>query len=234
MDRSIYKNKYISILGDSISTLDGYTEPIGMEFYSGDKKYEADVFSPDDTWWGMLIGRMGARLVVNNSISGSTVIKHPAYMIPSYASSDERTSALHRDEITPDVIIVYMGINDWGYGVPLSQYKSDTRENLSFFSTAYSAMLRKLNKNYPNTEIWCLTLPISRCSKNPDFTFPYTCGGKHIDEYCEVIRASAAECGCRVLDIASSPAYDSIDTVHPNKEGMKNIADAILFALAEL
>ena len=54
-----YKNKLFSILGDSISTLDGYTEPDGAAFYTGMEKFRADVFTPDDTWWGQVIQYLG-------------------------------------------------------------------------------------------------------------------------------------------------------------------------------
>ena len=53
MDRSIYKNKYISILGDSISTLEGYTEP-KMQYMK--KAFENLLSSPPkNTYEAMLL-----------------------------------------------------------------------------------------------------------------------------------------------------------------------------------
>ena len=53
-----YKDKYFSVLGDSISTLDGYTKPEFSSFYDSEKKIEAKVYIPRDTWWGQVeIGR---------------------------------------------------------------------------------------------------------------------------------------------------------------------------------
>ena len=53
-NQNIYQNKLFSILGDSISTLGGYSEPEDAAFYVSMKKFEADVFLPEDTWWGQV------------------------------------------------------------------------------------------------------------------------------------------------------------------------------------
>ena len=92
-----FQNKYFSILSDSISTLGGYTEPEDAAFYDGTVKFDANVFVPEDTWWGQVISYLGGQLLVNNSFSGSTVTRHPKCMIESYGCSDERTSSLSRD-----------------------------------------------------------------------------------------------------------------------------------------
>ena len=62
-----------SILGDSISTFSGYSEPAGAEFYDAEKKVLSRVTSQKDTWWGRTIEALGGTLLVNNSFSGSTV-----------------------------------------------------------------------------------------------------------------------------------------------------------------
>ena len=50
-----YRDKYISILGDSISTLEGYNKSPFAEFYNGGHKLLYNVHGISDTWWGMLI-----------------------------------------------------------------------------------------------------------------------------------------------------------------------------------
>lgn len=47
-----YKNKYFSILGDSISTFEHYSEPDYAAYYDVSHKLEADVLTMYDTWWG--------------------------------------------------------------------------------------------------------------------------------------------------------------------------------------
>jgi hypothetical protein len=108
-----YKDKKVSIIGDSISTLPGYI-PEGYAVYYDVENKNTDVHTPQDTWWGMLLAKLGATLLEDNAYSGSMVSRYPLQntLFPS-ASSDERTSALHRGDEKPDVIIIYIGINDW-------------------------------------------------------------------------------------------------------------------------
>jgi len=227
-----YREKYFSVLGDSISTLDGYSQPSDMAFYAGMEKFKADVFSPEDTWWGRVIDALGARLLINNSISGSTVCKHPAYDYPSYSSSDERTSALSLGGVSPDVIMVFMGTNDWGCGMRPVPSKEGEGESLSVFSVAYGKMLDKLSKNYPSAQIWCFTVPVGKCTAREGFSFPYRYRGIHLDEYCEVIRTVAAAHSCRIIDLnRTAPPHDTIDGFHPNNDGMKTLAEAVLASI---
>ena len=230
----IYKSKkpkYFSILGDSISTLEGYSEPKNAEYYLEAYMGFTGVITPKDTWWGRVIDRLSGELLVNNSISGSTASFHPEYQVPSYGCSDERTSSLGRGELSPDVIMVFLGINDWGMGLRVRKDErggNDT-ENLCVFSDAYKSMLRKLKGNYPQAEIWCLTLPISRCSAKENFEFPYYYAGRHISEYCEAIRKAAKEYDCQIIDLyQEAEPHDTVDGFHPTASGMKTIADVVL------
>ena len=225
----MYKDKYFSILGDSISTFEGYTEPKDAVYYDKAKKIETGVLTLTDTWWGMVIESLGGKLLVNNSWSGSTVCSHSAYEVPSYACSAERTSSLYKDGITPSVIIVYMGTNDWGMGLRVTD---DKETSTTVFSVAYREMLDRLKNNYPTAEIWCLTLPISKCVSRGNFAFPYYCSGRHILEYCEAICKIAKEKECRIIDLYSyGELHDTIDFFHPNRRGMKALANAVLDAL---
>ena len=230
----LYANKYFSILGDSISTLEGYSEPRNAAFYDTEKKLASGVFAPSYTWWGKVIDRLGGTLLVNNSFSGSTVCWRPAFEIASYACSDKRTSALGRDGISPDVIMVYMGTNDWGSGFRIApnEHIRTTAEDRSWFLGAYKVMLEKLRRNYPHAEIWCFTLSVSCCSAEPAFAFPYYYGGIHMEEYCNAIRTAAKEYGCRVIDLyQNAHPYDTIDKFHANASGMETLANSVLESL---
>lgn len=227
-----YKNKYISILGDSISTFEGISEPKDAAYYNTKRKLISNVLTLSDTWWGQVVERLGAKLLVNNSISGSTVTWHPSYEIQSYGCSDERTNALSKDGILPDAIIVYLGTNDWGAGVQIHQKNNKDKDELLFFSNAYRHMLEKIRVNYPKSEIWCVTLAVSCFSKIKDFDFPFYSGGRHISEYCNIIRDCATKHNCRIIDLFNTAEpYDTIDGFHPNSAGMKTIADAVLKSL---
>ncbi len=224
-----YKNKHFSVLGDSISTLEGYSIPEEAAYYEGMRRFESGVFSPADTWWGRVIGELNGKLLVNDSFSGSTVTYDKRYEIPSYASSDERTSHLHRNGVMPDVVMILMGVNDWGYGRRTAPEDPADAEDLTVFSVAYRARLGKLRAAYPKAELWCLTLPVPVWKHGE---FPYTFGGRHIEEYCAVIRAAAAEYDCRTVDLyRTAPPFETVDDFHPNAKGMETVARAVLASL---
>lgn len=222
-----YKDRYFSILGDSISTLDGYNPPECGVFYDREHKYLADIYGPEDTWWGMVIAALGGRLLVNNAWSGSMVCRHPSCLIQSYGCSDDRTGGLKIGTQAPDVVMVFLGLNDFGCGMQVSG-----GEGLQVFAVAYETMLRKLQNHYPKAEIWCLTLPCSSWSKQPDFAPPAMRGGWHISQYCQTIGTCAEKLGCQLVDIYDPKVpYDTIDGYHPTREGMETIAQAVLKAL---
>lgn len=226
-----YFGKQFSILGDSISTLYGYNPKGYNVFYSGDNCERSGVREMADTWWEQVISFFGGELLVNNSWSGSRVTKLPGRngLFPS-ACSDERTFSLHIDSVTPDVIIVYLGTNDWAFGANAG---NDTRilgeDDNELFDLAYNNMLKKLKTNYPHSEIWCCTLSETFMSKNPDFTFPHKYSGTHIEEYNEIIRKISFRNKCKLIDLyRCRMPYDSIDGTHPTSKGMSTIATVVI------
>lgn len=209
-----YKNKYFSILGDSISTLFGY---IPIDFpchYTYSNADISGIKECKDTWWGQVIGALEGKLLVNGSWSGSLVAKYPCCWIDSYGCSDERTGSLNKDKILPDVIMVYMGTNDAGWRIPLEGEAGD----ISCFRGAYSTMLKNLKKNYPEAEIWCLTL----CQRLGN-------DGSYMKGYCDIISDCAKEYNCKLIDLYNQPnRYKTFDGLHPDADGMKTIAEAVL------
>lgn len=223
-----YKDKYFSILGDSISTLEGVSEPCDAVFYAGAKKFETNVFEISDTWWGQVVEHLGGKILVNNSYSGSMVIKHRLCEIESYGCSDLRTGSLSIGDITPDVVMVFLGINDFGCAAkPFPG--SGEESNISVFSVAYSKMLEKIKVNYPDAEIWCLTLPVSKCERNPRFFFPYRMSGYHIEEYNKGIKIAVQNHGCKLIDLyLEDKPHDTLEGFHPTGEGMKTLSKNII------
>lgn len=227
MEISKHQNKYFSILGDSISTLAGYNPPENEVFYDWANKRLAQIYAPEDTWWGKVIDACGGRLLVNNSWSGSLVCKHPDCEIESYGCSDSRTGGLGIGAQTPDVVMIFMGLNDFGWAMRPAPAAGE--DGLSVFSVAYHTMLEKIKTNYPKAEIWCLTLPVGVRSDYPEDRPPLIRGGWHLKEYCHIIASCAAEHGCRVLDLyGPDRPYSSMDGYHPTASGMQTIADCVL------
>ncbi len=224
-----YQGKYFSVLGDSVSTLVGYNPSECEVFYGWSRMCQAGIQSSSDTWWGQVIEVLGGRLLVNHSWAGSLVCKHPLCEIQSYGCSDARTSALGGDGQVPDVIMVLLGINDWGHGMCV--FPEEGASDLAVFSVAYEAMLNKLRQNYPEAEIWCITLP--RCETG-ERAFPHRRADRHFDRYCEAICTCGEKAGCRVLDISrTGELYELFDDYHPSAKGMKTISAAVLRALEE-
>ncbi len=138
-----YKNKYFSLLGDSISTYEGYLPQDYPSYYSHRDSYVTNIYGSRDTWWGQVIQHFKARLLVNNSFSGSYVCRAKNCETQSYGCSDLRTSCLSQSGIMPDVIIVFLGTNDRGAGFALT---SEDKSDLSVIENAYAAMLDKIKK----------------------------------------------------------------------------------------
>lgn len=161
-------NRKFSIIGDSISTLCNYNPEGYSVYYTGPIQDQSYVLSAEDTWWGKVIDAHAGSLLVNNSWSGSRVTAMPGRsgLFPS-GCSDERTSGLHIGNTFPDVIIVFLGFNDWSNGVPIDSDETRLLAPVHFdaFEEAYEAMVRKLTTRYPNAEIWCCTLPRTYISK---------------------------------------------------------------------
>lgn len=227
-----YFGKHFSVLGDSISTLDGYNPHGYNVFYSGENCNRSGVRHVKDTWWGKVIEYFGGNLLVNNSWSGSRVTKLllSNSLFPS-GCSDERTSGLHINDVLPDIIIIYLGTNDWAQGALCNCEGVNLVGNGKYqsFDFAYSAMISKIKSNYPKAEIWCCTLNTTYMYSNPSFKFPLEYTGKHIEIYNSIIRKTANTQSCKLIDIYSySVPYDSIDGSHPNAVGMNTLANMII------
>lgn len=235
-DKNKYYGKQFSILGDSISTLDGYNPQGYKVFYYGDNCKKSNIEEYKDTWWGEVLEFFGGELLVNNSWSGSRVTKLPNQeeLFPS-GCSNERTSMLHINSIKPDVIIVNLGTNDWAFGAKTGKETHNFLDVMSeYFEIAYEVMLNKIKLNYPKSEVWCCTLSETFISNKPEFVFPNNYGGIYIEEYNETIRRVAKHQDCKLIDLYNMKMpYDSIDGIHPNKKGMQNIAAAVCYAMSD-
>ena len=228
--------KRISIIGDSISTFEGYN-PQGFNlFYNEEKKHQSCVENVSDTWWQMLIDFLGAELLVNNSWSGSRVTKLPGRneLFPS-GCSDERTNGLHLGIKKPDVILIYIGTNDWAYGALTGGETRIIEGDINeLFYQAYHGMIDKVKKNYPQAEIFCFTLSSTFMSSNPKFSFPHKHGGTHIEVYNNIIKQVASSSGCRLVDLYSYRIpYDALDGSHPNRQGMLTLAIETIRSMAD-
>lgn len=226
-----YYGKQFSILGDSVSTLEGFNPRGYNVFYQGDICQRAGVSEMKDTWWGKVIDFLGGELLVNNAWSGSLVSRNSGQKeaFPS-GCSQRRTGQLHIGGINPDVILVYMGINDWINGIPVRKPGGDD----TIFAVAYSKMLADLKNQYPDTQIWCCTLNETYKASDPGFAFPVAPGGTDIRMYNRTIGECARKYGCHILDLHSHGIpCDSIDGTHPTVQGMDTLAVAVIRSMTD-
>ena len=223
---------YFSILGDSISTCIAYNPPGYAVYYDAEMLRSNRLSGAQDTWWGKVLLTLRGKLCVNGSYSGSKVA---GTAFPAVCS-DARLLRLRSDERIPDVILIYAGFNDFGSGVRVQKAPSPHEEpDLSVFSDAYDAMLKKLKSLYPETRIVCGTLMRTQIQGNPFWDFPESGLGFSMEEYNRAIREAVRANGCLLADLgALGIRYETMDGSHPNAKGHQTLAEAWLRCLADL
>ncbi len=223
--------RLVSILGDSISTYEGYN-PTGYAVYY-DKEMQSrngltDVY---DTWWAKVNQALHAYLCVNNSFSGSRVTgeSFPA------AISPERVNNLRTAQYDPDIILIYIGFNDFGNGIKTTKKSLFKRFNPLLFEDAYNKMLTDIKGTYPAAKVVCGTLMRTRIAGDDNWAFPEICKGTNFEDYNAVIRKASKENHCCLADLSAlGVRYETVDGSHPTKAGHQEIANAWLSFLLQM
>ena len=217
--------KLVSVLGDSISTYEGYNPP-GYAVYCDEKMQKLNQLNTVyDTWWAKVNQALHAFLCVNNSYSGSKVT---GTGFPSGACV-ERLRCLKTAEHSPDLILIFLGFNDFGTGITARAKKhlffSD--RDAQCFETAYGSMIKTIRSYYPHTQIICGTLLRTRIKDRDDWVFPECFAGTALEEYNDAIRDAVKKQDCLLADIALSDVrYETLDGSHPTALGHQEIARA--------
>lgn len=202
----------VSILGDSISTFDGYCPSGNTTYYNGT---QGEIQTAHKTWWGRVLDRTGHKLCVNNSWSGSEIVN------TTNTGALHRSSLLHTETETPDIVLIYMGSNDWKNG--------RTPDN---FRSSYDAVIKNIQSKYPEARIYPMTLPYFVRNRGDDVT---------IEDFNEIIRDVARKNHTDVIETAycgfhphSGQKYcldyneSSGQFLHPNVYGMNVIAKTVI------
>ena len=204
------EQKRWSILGDSVSTFQGFTPPGGV-YYAPSSGPVTGVNTVEDTWWMRVIRAKDGTLLANNSWSGSTVAESGNLG----AASLSRIRKLSADGVSPDVVLVFTGLNDISRYVPLETFRAD-----------YETMLRRIMGLCPDAEVWCGTL-VAGYIERPLFP-KLSHFGKRLEEYNNAIREATKSAGGCLADLAAlegpEDAYESMDGLHPSGAGMKQVA----------
>ena len=204
------QRKYISILGDDRSTFEGVTPKIGS-FYSPSYVSYSGFDSPEGTWWMQLTKLLGGEFLANNAYAGS----HVSYAGHYSACLPRRIRSLATEDASPDIILVYAGINDVAHSIDLDKFQRDYRE-----------MLDSLKKFHPDAQIWVGTIVVGK-ECEPYYLDPVPL--KKRGEYNAIIHQCVEEAGDRVhlVDLSSiDGVYETVNGTHPNKKGMTTFAQA--------
>ena len=231
--------KYLSIIGDSISTYSGYSPSGYAEYYP-----KGDLNSVNKTWWMQVCKATGLKLLKNASWSGSSVADKDDSPENSaeIAYSDARINDLADGDITPDIIIILIGTNDYNRGYPIGNLSitddiPDGSVSIHDIKPAYACMLNKVINTYPYAHIYCCTL-ISRY-KGSDKIYPILSNGISLAQINNAIMEVSNWLGANIirldnlfpLQVLDTFMYDG--TLHPNAEGAKIIAQRITKTIME-
>ena len=243
-------SKGFSIFGDSISTLKGYNPQGWRGFYETEAQVEG-VTTYEATWWGQVIEACGGHLVSNPSFSGAVV---EGFGFPAGCSDERVAGIIGEDGETPDVVIFFMGINDYGWGGGRNQVMGRSLsasakpedlegpkevegvvgpEAVEKFEAAYAQTIKKMQAVAPKAEVWCVNLMPGTVPGANWPNFAYSIRGVEFDAYNAAIARAAQSCGARLLDLRGfGICYDAIDGVHPTAKGMRQLSAMMLARLS--
>ncbi|EEK75207.1 Carboxyl esterase family II protein [Bacillus mycoides] len=216
------KTNTASIIGDSISTYQGYVP----EGNAVNGNYMEAYRPPYRCWWYGLTHNL-FNLVVNESWGGRRVTKTRNDDNASWAL--HRVASLEKDGIKPDVVFVELGMNDLLGNIAIGNYDGviDPNDDLTF-ANCYARLVDGIQKAYPETRIYCLTIPFAK-------------GKTYLDhkKYNDAIKMIADQYYATVIDVTnigvneSNYAKYTFDGVHPNDAGMNLITGRVYNTVRE-
>lgn len=242
--------KAYSVLGDSISTFEGAIPPKNRCYYDAADTNGTGIASQAETWWMRVIAAEGGELLANASFSGSMV---QGDGFPAGRDPVRARQLLGEGGRMPDVVLVFIGINDYGWASPEAQFAGGSEaapkaaaydlsgvdpagcaddEAVVRFEGAYAEMLANVREVAPDAEVWCVTLLPGRMADRAKGSFCYRLRGIDLEDYNEAIRNAAEQAGAHVADVAGLGFdYDASDGTHPTKEGMCQLATLVEAAM---
>lgn len=254
IDSSSYINGLkMSILGDSISTFDGYSNDVNSNstLKSNVPRYglasstlssiDTTLKSVDETYWMKTINDLDMELCVSNTWRGTRVTTTGTTYPDSSSGCLDRSVNLHNDikNIDPDIIVVYMGVNDLDHEVELGSFKelneiynNETKEynvDTTLFAPSYAMMIHKITQRYKDSDLYLFNHLPNHYGKTEE-TLLYNEQIKYISDYFN----------CNYVDIYNDTGinWDNYTTylhdgLHPNKKGMELISNVLKESLLD-
>ena len=223
INNNFWKNKRLSILGDSISTYEGITpsDKASAFFPKGNLQ---DV---NNTYWKLVQNALGMNLETNNSYSSSTVTT-PNMQYTSFCD-ENRLNSLGN----PDLVIIEGGTNDIYTGKDSSNIDSFDILNYDTtkFTDAYAYVIRNIQNKYPWAKIICITPCF--IVNNETYNRP-NCTYQRINDICDNIITLCKHLGATPIDLRTSGINmgnilnTTVDGLHWNMIGHNLVANLIL------
>lgn len=204
-----------SILGDSISTFEGFIPKNNDVFYPR-KGY--DIVSPEQTWWKIVEKALDLALVTNDSYSGSRVTQ--TGLKPKSSAFCQRAKG-----VKGSLIFLFGGTNDFNHSAGFLP-------SLETFKASYKMTVETLRANNPDSLIVCI-LPLQRLDKG---IREANSKGWSLWDMKTVIEDLAMSFEhVKTVDLTSIEVTKEngvlCDHVHPSVKGMALIADTVLKTL---
>ena len=234
-----YEGKVISILGDSISTFDGYI-PVEDGFNLAHRaRYPQSNLLTDvnATWWMQVISAFNAKLGINDSWAGSRV-NNSMTGNSGDLGEDAAMASLTRirnlgSNGTPDVILFFGGTNDIGAKVTLGSFdpataptEVDLTTNIWYTEAeAYVAAIMRMKYYYPDAQIFALLPTYTRSYYTDAKLAQYNELYASICQHYQVPYIDLRDCGITLTDLP--------DGLHPDAVGMDRISDAVVAVMKQ-
>ena len=211
------KDQSMMVFGDSYSTFAGCVPTGYAVYYTGSRTMGPDIKGAHEAWWGMLAAETGARLVRNDSWSGSTI----GFTGYNNADTSGTSSFIYRleklakegffEENKIENVFVFGGTNDSWSNAPLGEEMRDgwQREDLFCVLPAIGYFFARLREILPHAHIY----GICNCNIKEEIVTA-------IQNACAAIHGKAIV----LKQIEKSEG-------HPTPLGMVQIKDEILAAL---
>ena len=204
----------VFILGDSISTFEGYIPEGNWCWYFKSPQNDTDVCDVNETWWKLLLEATDSNMVLNCSFSGSTLC-HTGYDgsdWSEYISFSARLLNLIKEDFFAknkiDTFFIFGGTNDSWANSPLGEikYGPKSKEDLFNVLPAYCYIVEAVKEHCKNARI----ITIVNTDVKPEIANCFDEVSKHY--------------GTEIIKLRDIEKQNG----HPNKTGMQQIFTQVL------
>ncbi len=234
-----YKEKVISVLGDSISTFAGYI-PVADGFNLEHlPRYPQDNLLTDvnETWWMQVIDRLDAKLGINDSWRSATVSGAHAVTTGSTGENASMANLTRQQNLgsngKPDVILFYGGTNDLAHVSKVGTFDPATAPTTVDLTTkkwdnladGYVHTLLRLRHYYPDALVLAMLPTVTTSYYSNEKLAQANAVLADICDHYGVPYVDLRNCGLTTADLP--------DGIHPDAKGMDFITEAVLGALLD-